>query len=143
MEPPIVKLNIHGQKLILSHFPLMDWPSMSHGSWHLHGHIHSCGTVYNELNRQQGLMRYDVGLDANGYMPVSWDQVRAWFEGVEFCDRARWWDWVNGTCDSQVAAVCERVRAVMDGDPERGYQTAQESAEAACVRSIALRELEI
>lgn len=143
VEPPIVKLNVHGQKLILSHFPLMDWASMSHGSWHLHGHIHSCGAVYNELNRRQGLMRYDVGVDANGYLPVSLDQIRAWFAGVEFCGRARWWDWVNGTSDPQVAVACECVRAVMDDEPEGGYQTAQESAEAARVRSAKLRELEI
>lgn len=140
VEPPIVKLNIHGKKLILSHFPLMDWASMAHGSWHLHGHIHSCGTVYNELNRRQGLMRYDVGVDANGYLPVSLDELRAWFEGVDFCGRARWWDWVNGTCDPQVADACASVRAVM-AEPEGGYQTAQESAAAARTRAARLREL--
>ena len=142
VEPPIVKLNVHGQKLILSHFPLMDWPSMSHGSWHLHGHIHSCGTVYNELNRKQGLMRYDVGVDANNYLPVSLDEIRAWFADVEYCGRARWWDWVNGTCDLQVAAACEQVREVMR-EPQGGYQTAQESAEAARVRSTRLRGLKL
>ena len=91
----------------------MDWPSMAHGSWHLHGHVHSSGTVYNELNRRQGLMRYDVGVDANGYTPVSLDEIRAWFAGVEYCGRARWWDWVNGTCDPQVVSACNLVREVM------------------------------
>ena len=49
VEPPIVRINIHGQKIVLSHYPLMEWQSMSRGSWHLHGHIHSAGSVYNEL----------------------------------------------------------------------------------------------
>lgn len=142
VEPPILKLNIHGQRLILSHFPLMDWPSMAHGSWHLHGHVHSSGTVYNELNRRQGLMRYDVGVDANGYTPVSLDEIRAWFAGVEYCGRARWWDWVNGTCDPQVVSACNLVREVMC-ELAGGYQTAQESAEAARVRAAKLREMEI
>lgn len=110
VEPPIVRINIHGQKIVLSHYPLMEWQSMSRGSWHLHGHIHSAGSVYNELNRKQGLMRYDVGVDANDLAPVSLDEIRAWFEGVEFYDRARWWEWVNGTGDPAVAEDCEVVR---------------------------------
>lgn len=36
----------------------------------LHGHIHSDGS-YNLCNRETGIRRYDVGVDANGYMPVS------------------------------------------------------------------------
>lgn len=140
VEPPIVRLNIHGQKIVLSHYPLMDWQSLSHGSWHLHGHIHSPGALYNELNRAQGLARYDVGVDANGYAPVSLDELRAWFEGVETPTRVRWWDWVNGTDDPGVAEVCERVRAVVR-EPERGYASAQESAEAARANAAALRDL--
>ena len=42
-------------------------------------------------------MRYDVGVDANDLAPVSLEEIRAWFEGVEFYGRARWWEWVNGT----------------------------------------------
>lgn len=50
---------------------MADWQGMSHGSWHLHGHIHSCGGAYNNFNCRQGLLRYDVGVDASGYAPVS------------------------------------------------------------------------
>ena len=111
VEPPIVRLNIH-----------------------------SPGALYNELNRAQGLARYDVGVDANGYAPVSLDELRAWFEGVETPTRVRWWDWVNGTDDPGIAEVCERVRAVVR-EPERGYASAQESAEAARANAAALRDL--
>ena len=140
VEPPIVRLNIHGQKIVLSHYPLRDWQSLSHGSWRLHGHIHSPGALSNELNRAQGLARYDVGVDANGYAPVSLDGLRTWFEGVETPSRVRWWDWVNGTDDPGVAEVCERVRAVVR-EPERGYASAQESAEAARANAATLRDL--
>lgn len=69
VEPPICVLKIDGQKIVLSHYPMADWQGMSHGSWHLHGHIHSSGGAYNEFNRKQGLLRYDVGCDANGHSP--------------------------------------------------------------------------
>ena len=41
VEPPICVLKIDGQKIVLSHYPMADWQGMGHGSWHLHGHIHS------------------------------------------------------------------------------------------------------
>ncbi len=114
VEPPIVCLKVDGQKIVLSHYPMMDWQSMAHGSWHLHGHIHSTGSVYNKLNRKQGLLRYDVGVNANGWAPVNLEEIRAWFAGTDFRGRARWWDWVNGTADSEVAQDCAVVRELMD-----------------------------
>lgn len=103
MEPPICVLKIDGQKIVLSHYPMADWQGMSHGSWHLHGHIHSSGGAYNEFNRKQGLLRYDVGCDANGHSPVSLDELRGWFAGVdEPCGRVKWPWWVNETGDRQV-----------------------------------------
>lgn len=55
------------------------------------------------FNRKQGLLRYDVGCDANGHSPVSLDELREWFAGVdEPCDRVKWPWWVNETGDRQV-----------------------------------------
>lgn len=114
-EPPICVLKIDGQKIVMSHFPMADWQSMSHSSWHLHGHIHSSGGAYNEFNRKQGLLRYDVGVDANACAPVSLDELRAWFSGVgEPCGRVKWPWWVNQTGDRQVErelAAYKRERA--------------------------------
>ena len=48
-------------------------------------------------------LRYDVGCDANGHSPVSLDELREWFAGVdEPCDRVKWPWWVNETGDRQV-----------------------------------------
>ena len=54
------------------------------------------------LNRMQGLYRYDVGVDANGYSPVSMEEILAWFEGVECRGRVKWKDWVDETGDKKV-----------------------------------------
>lgn len=110
-EPPIVTLRAGGRKLVLSHYPMEDWPAMSHGSIHLHGHIHSGGQDYNMLNRAQGIYRYDVGVDANGYCPVSLDDVLAWFDGVECHGRADWRRWVVSTDSPE----CEEYAATLLG----------------------------
>lgn len=102
VEPPIKVLKENGRKFVLSHFPMMDWQSMSHESIHLHGHIHSQGSLYNEMNRMQGVYRYDVGVDANNYTPVSMEEILTWFDGVECHGRVKWKDWVNITGDENV-----------------------------------------
>lgn len=102
VEPPIKVLKENGRKFVLSHFPMMDWQSMSHESIHLHGHIHSQGSLYNEMNRMQRVYRYDVGVDANNYTPVSMEEILTWFDGVECHGRVKWKDWVNTTGDENV-----------------------------------------
>ena len=92
VEPPIAQVKFGGRRLVCSHFPMMDWAGLGHGSVHLHGHIHS-SPEYNLSNRERGLLRYDVGVDANGDVPVSAEQVLAFFDGVEHRHRVSWRDW--------------------------------------------------
>ena len=116
VEPMIttIKVNDGRQKIALSHFPLADWPSMRRGSWHLHGHIHSRGTDYNEFNLRQNVLRYDVGVDANGFAPVSLDELAEWFGSVdEPSGRIRWPYWVNVTADKEID---EELKAWRDAD---------------------------
>ncbi len=82
VEPPLMDLRHNRQHLILCHYPLLEWDHMHQGAIHLHGHIHS-KPEYNERMRTEGILRYDVGVDANGYRPVSLDHVLEWFDGVE------------------------------------------------------------
>lgn len=58
----------------LMHYPMLAWPRSHYGSIMLHGHIHSDGS-YNMSNKEAGIKRYDVGVDANNYMPVSIRQI--------------------------------------------------------------------
>lgn len=104
-------LKIDRQKIVLSHYPMVDWQGMSHGSWHLHGHIHSCGGAYNRFNLRQGLLCYDVGVDANGYAPVSLEELKSWFAQVDepaCCVKWPWW--VNATGDEQVERDLEAYK---------------------------------
>lgn len=94
-EPPIKVLKDGTHKLVLSHYPISDWQGRGHGSIHLHGHIHSVGPAYNEANRDRGIFRYDVGVDANGFRPVSLEEVYAWFDGVECSQRIGWQEWLR------------------------------------------------
>lgn len=67
--------------ITLCHFDMNSWYKSRHGSLHLHGHIHSKYGEYNFLMREQGIRRYDVGVDANHFMPVSLEEILT-FMGV-------------------------------------------------------------
>lgn len=73
----------HGTRAILSHYPMLSWNGKRRGAIMLHGHIHSSGSAYNRANRDRGILRYDVGVDANDYAPVSRDETLAFFKGVK------------------------------------------------------------
>ena len=95
------KVAREGYKIVMSHYPMLEWDRARHGSYMLHGHIHSLpeggypagslphplgrdeggfGIVgYNEWCRGHGIRRYDVGMDANRYQPVSVDEIVAFF----------------------------------------------------------------
>lgn len=101
VEPPICKVKLEGGKrLIMSHYPLLEWQGMAHDTVHLHGHIHAT-RVYNEANRERGWRRYDVGVDANGYRPVSVEEVLAFFEGVEPRAYFDWRAWASGDATAE------------------------------------------
>ncbi len=65
------EIKYDGNNFILMHYPFMEWNKMYHGSYHLHGHIHSTGSDYNLDNKNKGIRRYDVGVDANNFYPIA------------------------------------------------------------------------
>ena len=75
-----LELKHDAYKLVLCHYPFESWNG-SHRRWsiHLHGHSHN-DAGYNLANIEAGLLRFDVGMDANGFKPVSVDTVLEWAE---------------------------------------------------------------
>ena len=72
------ELNYQGQYFILSHYPFLSWNGMHRGSIHLHGHQHN-KKEYNLANRNSGIKRYDVGVDANDMHLVSIENIICFF----------------------------------------------------------------
>lgn len=62
----------------LSHYPFSSWNGREYGSIMCHGHIHS-KRRHNEINQWQRFRRFDVGVDANNYTPVSLDYISDFF----------------------------------------------------------------
>lgn len=61
------ELSVDGRLLILCHYPFRTWNRIGQKSIDLHGHSHG---KLKPLTRQ-----YDVGVDANGFRPVTLDAL--------------------------------------------------------------------
>lgn len=68
-----------GQRMYcLSHYPFEYWNGQDLGSIMLHGHLHSSRRA-NEINSWHHIFRYDVGVEANNYRPVSMAEIIDFF----------------------------------------------------------------
>ena len=65
-------------RFILFHYPIVEWNGYRKGAVALHGHQHNHRN-YNMENRRKGILRYDVGVDANNMEPVSADEIIKFF----------------------------------------------------------------
>lgn len=75
-------VSLYGEYFALMHYPMLSWPKSYHGSYQLHGHIHACSD-YNLQNKMNEIRRYDVGVDANDFYPVSVEQIIKFFDDKE------------------------------------------------------------
>lgn len=75
------ELRAEGELFILFHYPILEWHRIK-TAFQLHGHQHNPAR-YNHSQRSLGQRRYDVGVDANSYQPVSIKEIIAFFRGME------------------------------------------------------------
>ena len=71
-------ISANGIYIAMMHYPMLSWPKSHHGSLQLPGHVHGW-RVNTEANRQAGNRRYDGGVEANNYCPVSIHQITSFF----------------------------------------------------------------
>jgi len=72
-----------GVKIVLFHYPMLSWDGSYRGSVHLYGHVHNSGNNYPEYGEKLQLLgprAFNVGVDVNGFYPVSIKEI---FERVE------------------------------------------------------------
>ena len=71
-------INIGGQRIYLNHYPFLCFGGAYRNTWQLFGHVHT--SPYRtglDSSRLDYLFptQYDVGVDNNNYMPISFEQV--------------------------------------------------------------------
>lgn len=81
---PQMTINVGGQIIILNHVPFLCYGGEDDDVWQLFGHVHSGpdSKKGKDLPRLEMLFprQYDVGVDNNGFMPISFVEVKAKIE---------------------------------------------------------------
>ncbi|MDR0854717.1 MAG: hydrolase [Clostridiales Family XIII bacterium] len=77
----ILEVTDGGNRVILCHYPILVWKASHRGSYHLYGHVHN--TKHNCTEAQWNILMgadhaFNAGVDVNGYMPVTFDEVIAY-----------------------------------------------------------------
>jgi calcineurin-like phosphoesterase family protein len=70
------EIKYFNQKIILCHYPILEWNGKQRGSWHLFGHIH------NTEFQHPAKMCKNVGVDNNDFTPVSFEEIKEEFNNV-------------------------------------------------------------
>jgi len=67
---------VEGNLIVADHYPILNWPRSHYGSWHVHGHVHN-----GKLPFTAGKC-YNVGVDVNGFAPVSFEKLVKIMDGL-------------------------------------------------------------
>jgi calcineurin-like phosphoesterase family protein len=67
-------VQVEGQDVWLNHYPMRSWNRAFHGSWHVYGHVH--GRLAAQDEAEGHTLTKDVGVDACGYRPWSFAELR-------------------------------------------------------------------
>lgn len=67
-------LTVDGKRIVMFHFPILEWDQFHRGAIHLYGHVHNSQKSADRLAALTG-PAFNVGVDVNGFMPLSIHQV--------------------------------------------------------------------
>lgn len=76
---PLLEVKIEEQLIVLCHYAMRSWRNSHRGAWHLFGHHHG--------NLSSHGKSFDVGVDAQGYCPISFEEVKIKMESLEQAEK--------------------------------------------------------
>lgn len=66
----------HKHRLVLFHYPLLEWDGYYYGTWHLYGHIHNHSS-HNQEKAKSLFKALNCGADVVGFKPRTFDELVA------------------------------------------------------------------
>ena len=62
-------INYNGTKVVMFHYPILEWDQMHRGAVHFHGHLHG------GISGMEKYRAVDVGMDSTGAIAISMDEA--------------------------------------------------------------------
>jgi len=76
----IMDISLNGERIIMCHYPMVEWNGYYRGAWHIYGHIHNHkdNTVFEYLRKQEKAL--NAGCDITYFTPVTFDELKMYNE---------------------------------------------------------------
>jgi len=65
------RLIYEGQRIVMFHYPILEWDQLHRGAYHCYGHVHNNKVSRERLAVLDNGRAFNVGVDVNDYRPVS------------------------------------------------------------------------
>lgn len=71
----IITVNDNGRKIVICHYPMVEWDGYYRDVVHFYGHIHN--NFDNPTSQYIGKIKnaYNIGVDVIGYKPLTYEQI--------------------------------------------------------------------
>ncbi|PHM69628.1 metallophosphoesterase [Xenorhabdus sp. KJ12.1] len=71
------EMDYQKQKIVMFHYPILEWQGYFRNAIHLYGHVHNAGKDPDQYKRLSilGPRAINVGVDVNNFFPISINQV--------------------------------------------------------------------
>lgn len=66
----------HRHRIVLFHYPMLEWEGFYYGTWHIYGHIHNHPSLTQERIKQLP-KALNCGADVVGFRPCTFDELVA------------------------------------------------------------------
>lgn len=71
----MLEINDNGHRIVLCHYPLVEWNGYYRGTYHFYGHVHN--NYHNKTTCYAKNMHnaFNVGVDIIGFVPCTFDEI--------------------------------------------------------------------
>lgn len=66
----------NGRRVVLCHYPIVEWDGFFRGAFHVYGHIHNSSNIANKIMAEIK-NAFNAGVDVNGFFPKTLNQLIA------------------------------------------------------------------
>ncbi len=63
-----------GHRIVLFHYPILEWDGFYYGSWHIYGHIHNHPSL-TQRRAQKLFKALNCGVDITNFKPATFDEL--------------------------------------------------------------------
>jgi calcineurin-like phosphoesterase family protein len=101
----------HKKKVVMFHYPILEWDQWHRGSWHLYGHVHGQRSGPRGIHPTE--YRLDIGVDCHDFKPLSLGEIAWLMATVQWEDPKKLWEKEGSSKGTRIEPAPENFRVAL------------------------------